>query len=57
MLYIVQFYAVQHTGAVWISKQMSLESRQALLRDEESDTLHKINYNIYKDTEYKYFGW
>ncbi len=57
MLYIVQFYAVQHTGVVWISKQMSLESRQALLRDEESDTLHKINYNIYKDTEYKYFGW
>ncbi len=31
MLYIVQFYAVQHTGAVWISKQMSLESRRALV--------------------------
>ncbi len=27
-----------------------------LLRDEESDALHKINDYIYKDTEYKYFG-
>ncbi len=33
---------------------MSLAS--VLLRDEESDALHKINYYINKDTEYKYFG-
>ncbi len=33
-------------------KHTSLAS--VLLRDEESDALHKINYYIYKDTEYKY---
>ncbi len=27
-----------------------------LLHHKESDALHKINDDIYKDTEYKYFG-
>ncbi len=56
MLYIVQFYAEQNTRrTVWITKRMSLAS--VLLRDEEeSDALRKINYSIYKDTEYKSFG-
>ncbi len=44
--YIIQIYAEQHTGA-WC---------ESLLRDEESDALHKINDYIYKDTEHKYFG-
>ncbi len=40
--------------AVWTTKRTSLAS--VLLRDEESDALHKINDYIYKDTEWKYFG-
>ncbi len=56
MLYIVQFYAEQHTGV----RCETLNERRfasVLFRDEESDALHKINDYIYKDTEYKYFGW
>ncbi len=41
-------------GARWITKRTSLTL--VLLRDEESDPLHKINDYIYKDTAYKYFG-
>ncbi len=54
VLYIVKFYAEQHTGA----RCESLNERRSsvLLRDEESDALHEINDYIYKDTEYKYFG-
>ncbi len=56
LLYIITFYAEQHTRRmVWITKRTSLAS--VLLRDEESDALHKINNYIYKDTEYKYFGY
>ncbi len=55
VLYIVTFHAEQHTRrTVCITKQTSLTS--VLLRDEESDALHKINNYIYKDTEYKYSG-
>ncbi len=53
MLYIVQFYAEQHTG-MWCESLNKRCSRR-LLRDEESAALYKINYYIYKDTEYKYF--
>ncbi len=56
MQYIDQFYGKKHTGArsESLNKHRSLAS--VLLRDEESDALHKINDYIYKDTEYKYFG-
>ncbi len=53
--YTIPFYAEKH-------KDMRCESlnecrlRRDLLRDEESDALHKINDYINKDTEYKYFG-
>ncbi len=40
--------------AVWNIKWTLLVS--VLLRDQESDALHKINDYIYKDTEYQYFG-
>ncbi len=47
VLYVVQFYAEQHTRrVVWITKRTLLAS--VLLRDEESDALHKINDYIYK---------
>ncbi len=50
MLVYRPIYAEQHTAARCEStKQTSLAS--VLLRDEESDTLHKINDYIYKDTE------
>ncbi len=57
MQYIVQMYVEQRTGTGYESlnkRRSSLVS--VLLLDEESDALHKINYYIYKDTEYKYFG-
>ncbi len=55
MLYIVQFYEEQHTGARCESpKQESLAS--VLSHDEKARCLHKINNFIQKDTEYKYFG-
>ncbi len=53
--YIVQMYAEQHTGAGCESLN-ERRSQSVLLRDEESDALHKINDYIYKDTEHKYFG-
>ncbi len=53
MLYIIQFYAEQHTGA----RCESLSLASVYLRDgQKPDALHKINDYIYKDTEYKYFG-
>ncbi len=52
--YIIQMYAEQHTGVRCESLNERLAS--VLLRDEESDALHKINDYIYKDTEHKFFG-
>ncbi len=53
--YIVQIYAEQHTGAGCESLN-ERRSRRSILRDEESDALHKINEYIYKVTEHEYFG-
>ncbi len=56
MQYIVQIYAEQHTGAGCESLNERRRVVSVILRDEESDALHKINEYIYKVTEHKYFG-